>query len=179
MPVHRHLTMARALKGNDIPIFGRLPSRNSWGVVMRSWERVTNPWEHLHGRLTFWIICRAVNLSHPQILRIDGEGMIGDIIMHGRWGHCATCCWNCNIWPNWFTSHQSHYCLYYNGIPEFVRKRSMLTVRQLKQRKIFEISLSESRIYKKWQTLAIIQEISDSNLEIGRNGSKSGVSQII
>ena len=22
------------------------------------------------------------------------------------------CCWNCNIWPNWFTSHQLHYCLY-------------------------------------------------------------------
>ena len=40
------------------------------------------------------------------------------------------CCWNCNIWPNWFTSHQSHYCLYYNGIPEFVRKRSMLNVVQ-------------------------------------------------
>ena len=37
------------------------------------------------------------------------------------------CCFNCNIWPNWSTSHQSHYCLYYNGIPEFVRKRSMLT----------------------------------------------------
>ena len=55
----------------------------------------------------------------------------------------------------------------------------MLTVRQLKQRKIFEISLSESRIYKKWQTLAIIWEISDSNLETRRNGSKSGVSQII
>ena len=55
----------------------------------------------------------------------------------------------------------------------------MLTVRQLKQRKIFEISLSESRIYKKWQTLAIIRQISDSNLETGRNGSKSGVSLII
>ena len=27
MPVHCHLTMARALKGNDIPIFGSLPSR--------------------------------------------------------------------------------------------------------------------------------------------------------
>ena len=63
---------------------------------------------------------------------------------------------------NWFTSHQSHYCLYYNGIPEFVRKRSMLPVRQLKQRKIFEISLSESRIYK-WQMVVIIREISDSN----------------
>ena len=38
----------------------------------------------------------------------------------------------------------------------------MLTVRQLKQSKIFKISLSESRIYKKWQTSAIIREISDS-----------------
>ena len=27
------------------------------------------------------------------------------------------------------TCLQSHYCLYYNGIPEFVRKRSMLTVK--------------------------------------------------
>ena len=23
------------------------------------------------------------------------------------------CCWNCNIWPNWLTFHQPHYCLYY------------------------------------------------------------------
>ena len=22
------------------------------------------------------------------------------------------CGWNCDIWPNWFTSHQSYYCLY-------------------------------------------------------------------
>ena len=91
------------------------------------------------------------------------------------------CCFNCNIWPeiNWFTSHQSHYCLYYNSIPEFVRKRLMLTEKYLKQREIFEISLSESRIYKKWQTSAIIREISDSNLEKGRNGLNSGVSRII
>ena len=40
------------------------------------------------------------------------------------------CCWNCNIWAKWLTYHQSHYCLYYNGIPEFVRKRSMLNVVQ-------------------------------------------------
>ena len=49
----------------------------------------------------------------------------------------------------------------------------------VKRRTIFEISLSESRIYKKWQTSAIIREISDSNLETRRNGSKSGLSQII
>ena len=51
----------------------------------------------------------------------------------------------------------------------------MLTIKLLKQRKIFEISLSDSRIYKKWQTSAITREISDSNLETGRNGSKSQV----
>ena len=50
---------------------------------------------------------------------------------------------------------------------------------KLKQRKLFKISLSESRIYKKWQTSAIIREISDSNLETGRNSSKSRVSRII
>ena len=39
----------------------------------------------------------------------------------------------------------------------------MLTVTMAQ---IFEISLSESQVYKKWQTLMIIGEISDSNLEI-------------
>ena len=56
----------------------------------------------------------------------------------------------------------------------------MFTVKYLKQCKIFEISLSESQIFKKWQTSTIIWEISDSNPETGtRNGSKSGVSWII
>ena len=57
------------------------------------------------------IFCRAVNLPRLQILRVDGGRMINDVIMH--------------------TAHdvsQSHYCLYYNGIPEFVRKRLMLKV---------------------------------------------------
>ena len=55
----------------------------------------------------------------------------------------------------------------------------MLTVKLLKQRKIFEILLSERRVYKKWQTSAIILEISYSNLESRRCGLKPGVSQII
>ena len=38
-------------------------------------------------------------------------------------------CWHCNIWPDWCTSHQSHYFLLYNGIPEFMRKPLMLTVK--------------------------------------------------
>ena len=61
---------------------------------------------------------------------------------------------------------------YYNDILEFVRKRSGLTVKWLKQRnaKYLEtFHLSESRFFKKWQTTVIIQENSDSNLETGRN----------
>ena len=41
-------------------------------------------------------------------------------------------------------------CLYYNGIPEFVRKSSTLTVKYIKYGKIFEISFCKSGIYKKW-----------------------------
>ena len=51
--------------------------------------------------------------------------------------------------------------------------------RELKQCKIFEISLTKSQILKKLQTLAIIWENSDSNLETRQNGSKLGVSWII
>ena len=43
------------------------------------------------------------------------------------------------------TNHIYIYCLYYNSIPAFARKRTMLTIKLLKQRKIFEISLSDSR----------------------------------
>ena len=38
-------------------------------------------------------------------------------------------CWHCNIWPDWYTSYQLHYSLLYNGIPEFMRKPLMLTVK--------------------------------------------------
>ena len=76
---------------------------------------------------------RAVNPPRIQTLRIDGEWVIDDVIMQGTWRHFLEkkntrkrCCFNFNIWANWFTSHPSHYCLYYNGLPEFVRKRSLL-----------------------------------------------------
>ena len=55
----------------------------------------------------------------------------------------------------------------------------MLTLKLIKQRKIFEILLLESLVYKKWQTSAIIRAISDSNLETGKSGPNSGVSRII
>jgi len=57
----------------------------------------------------------------------------------------------------------------------FLRKSLMLTAKTMQ---IFEILLSESQVYKKWQTSAIFLEISDSNLESGRCGPKSGVSRI-
>ena len=39
--------------------------------------------------------------------------------------------------------------------------------------------IPESLVYKKWQTSEIFQEISDSNLETGKYGPKSGDSRII
>ena len=101
--------------------------------------------------------------------------MAGDVICEKK----KTC--KKDVWPNWFTSHQSHYCLlYYNGVPKFVRKWFDVnsTIAQTTQNINFETSLSASWIYKKWQTLAIIQGVSDSNLETRRHGSKSGVSRI-
>ena len=75
MPVHHHLTMARALKGNDIPIFGSLPHRSSWGFVMRDEPLRTSAWE---GN---FLACMQ-GCQPPTSL--TGEGMIDDIIMHGR-----------------------------------------------------------------------------------------------
>ena len=55
---------------------------------------------------------RAVNPLRLQILRIDGEGMINDVIMHTAHDVIGEkknvqkrCCWNCYIGPNWLTSH--------------------------------------------------------------------------
>ena len=64
------------------------------------------------------------------------------------------------------TNHILAYIIY-NGIPEFVRKSLMLTVKSLKQSKVFENSTVRKSILQKWQTMAIICDISDSNLETG------------
>ena len=55
---------------------------------------------------------------------------------------------------------------------KFMRKRSINSSDNAN-------SLLESWVYKKWQTSAIIWKISDSNLQNGRYGPNSGVSQII
>ena len=59
----------------------------------------------------------------------------------------------------------------------FLRKSLMLTAKTTQS--IWNILLLESQVYKKWQSSVIILEISDSNLESGRYGPKSGFSRII
>ena len=70
--------------------------------------------------------------------------------------------------------------LFYNGIPEFMRKSLMLTLifAQTTQNS-WNFVVRKSSLLKKWQTSAIIWEISYSNLDTGRYGPKSGVSRII
>ena len=41
--------------------------------------------------------------------------MIDDVIMHCTWRICTKKKTR-ETWPDWFTSHQSLYCLHYNGI---------------------------------------------------------------
>ena len=80
-------------------------------------------------------VCDKQGCQPPTSSNIENWWGVGD-----RWHHNAghmksffgekkaqkRCCFNCNIWPNWFTFHQSHYCLYYNGILAFVWKRSFI-----------------------------------------------------
>ena len=72
--------------------------------------------------------------------------------------------------------HHSHYNIkWHTGVYE---EMFNINSKILKQSRIVEIFLfTWSRL--KWQTLAIIQEISSSNLETGRYGPKTGVSWII
>ena len=82
--------------------------------------------------------------------------------------------------PDQFTSQQSHYCLYNNSIPEFMRKRFMPTVKQLKQCKILEILLLESQAYSRWQTSPIsLVRFQTLIWRPGDTVHESGVSRII
>ena len=128
--------------------------------------------------------------------------------MHSPWCHFSRngqkrCCWNCNIWPDWFTCHQScligllatnHAWLVYlppitlllilfQWYTEVYEKTfNVSKIAQTTQNMWNNISLSESQVYKKWQTLVIIWEIQSqvSTLERfpnqkGTNNMKFGV----
>ena len=113
---------------------------NTFGVASCSTCALTNDLSYVTEKQNFWkdyhlrqnessmyvlnfsllstFTCRAVN--PPRLLMHDGEWVIDDVIMEATWrlffGEKKArkrCCFNCNIWPNWVTSHQSHYCLYY------------------------------------------------------------------
>ena len=105
-----------------------------------------------------------------QILRIDGKGMIDDVIMHGILHH---------LWKKkrekdvvGMVTFDLTGFLPINHIIAYITmvyRRLWGNVRCYQYNislnklcKIFEISLTESQTYKKWQTLAIIREISDS-----------------
>ena len=99
---------------------------------------------------------RAVNPQRLQIWRHLCEKK------KNAWKRC---CWNCNIWPDRFTSHQSHYRSYYNGISEFVMKRWIYfnsKIAQTTQINIWNFIVRKSNLHE-MQTSAIIREISDSN----------------
>ena len=66
--------------------------------------------------------------------------------------------------------------LYYNGIPEFMRRLFSVNIK-IKQRKKVEILLPKIKLTE--ALAAIIGKISYSNLETGRYSPKSGVSRII
>ena len=67
---------------------------------------------------------RAVNPPHLKVLSHDAQHMTSFILYkntHWLWSSQMfamtqsaqkRCCWHCSIWPDWFTSHQSHYCLH-------------------------------------------------------------------
>ena len=116
-------------------------------IVLQAWEKgisMERQWLQMwHPRLTQG----SQYPPRPQILRIDREGRIDDVIMHVTWLHLRKnilvdsnchkfamtqnvrkrCCWHCYIWGDWFTFYQSHY--YYHRMPEFMRKRSILTLK--------------------------------------------------
>ena len=104
---------------------------------------------------------RAVNPPHLQILRIDREGMIDDVIAwhmtsfvqkkHEKEVFGIITFDLIGLLP---TNHITAYItMAYRSL--WGNSHATSIVKQLKQQKIFEISLSESRIYKKWKTLVI------------------------
>ena len=99
-----------------------------------------------------------------------------------------SCC-HCYIWADWFTFHESHndyYVIYYNGMQDFVRETFNVNIKIAQrvqniwnfacEQGIWNFIVGKSSLQKKCQTSVIIQEISYSNLETRRYGSKSGIS---
>ena len=92
--------------------------------------------------LVWWQFLNSTTLSQKRIQGCQlREGMIDDVIMFDKWHHLCKKYSLTPIMPQnarkrcWFdltrllpTNHM-HYCIYCNGISEFLRKRLMLTVK--------------------------------------------------
>ena len=91
----------------------------------------------------------AVNLHVIKILRIEREGMIHDVISHDKWRHlCQECSLILiNVYSTQTVHISRHYCLNYSSIPEFMRKRSSLTVAQ-KTQNIWNFMVGKSSLQK-------------------------------
>ena len=63
------------------------------------------------------------------------------------------CSWHCNIWPDWFTSHQSHYYNYYSGILEFIGKRLMPTLKWMSESRVYWRNGKLKRLSRRFHTV--------------------------
>ena len=92
------------------------------------------PWGHVDNHAHIWAFVTSMG-SHG----LNARFWLAEKIFAALWlvATCSTYDYSCQkdvvgivtFVPDWFTSHQSHNCLYYNGIPEFLMKRSMLKVK--------------------------------------------------
>ena len=135
------------------------------------------------GRLLNGMLASGLNkaeLSTPNVFKywaLIGKGwrdMTSFVQKKNVWKRC---CWNCNIRPDRFTSNQSHYRSYYNGIPEFVMKRWIYLNSKIAQ--TTQINIWNFTIYMKCKLRRLSGRFQTLIRETGRNGSKSRVSQII
>ena len=163
-------------------------------MPMWATRRTVNPMpsniENWHGRDDRWCLKTWYMSSFAQKILVDSErhkfAMTQDT-------QKRSCC-HCYIWADWFTFHESHndyYVIYYNGMQDFVRETFDVNIKIAQrvqniwnfaceqracEQGIWNFIVGKSSLQKKCQTSVIIQDISYSNLETRRYGSKSGVS---
>ena len=129
-------------------------------------QSVKMPWQGIAG------------LSTPpghQILRIDRREMKDDVISHDKWRHL---CQKCSLIPiDVYSTSFSTLWLKLQWRTRIYGETFRVTVAQTTQN-IWKLMVGKSSV-QEIATLAIIREISDSNLETGRYSPKSGVFRII
>ena len=136
--------------------------------------RVSNT-ENWLGRDEIWCLNAWLTMSFVQKILIDSDCHEFVMTEDAR----KRCSWQWNIWPDCFTSHQSHYCLYYTIWHTQVYEKMLDVNSKIAQttQNIWNFIVKKSTLQENG-TSVIIREIPDSNLETGRCGPKSGVFRI-